>query len=71
MAGRWTTPSPTSRDEVALAEALRDGRVAVPNVILTPHIAVTSRQAFEDLHRLAATYVLGLLEDAGRIPAAA
>lgn len=78
-------------DEVALAEALRDGRVAVAaldvrateppgdadplaglsNVILTPHIAATSRQASEDLHRLAATYVLDLLEDAGRIPAAA
>ena len=75
-------------DEVALAEALRDGRVAVaaldvraseppmapdalaglPNVILTPHIAASSREASEDLHRLAAQYVLGLLEDAGRIP---
>lgn len=78
-------------DEVALAEALRDGRVAVaaldvrvteppdeadplrglPNVILTPHIAATSQQASEDLHRLAATYVLEMLEDAGRIEAAA
>ncbi len=78
-------------DEVALAEALRDGRVAVaaldvrvteppgnadplrglPNVILTPHIAATSRQASEDLHRLAATYVLEMLEGAGRIEAAA
>ena len=77
-------------DEIALAEALRDGRVAVaaldvraheppvgpdplaglPNVILTPHIAAWSRQASEDLHRLAAKYVLGLLEDAGRIPVA-
>jgi D-3-phosphoglycerate dehydrogenase / 2-oxoglutarate reductase len=77
-------------DEVALADALRDGRVAVaaldvrasepptqpdplvglPNVILTPHVAASSREAAEDLHRLAAGYVLGLLEDAGRIPAA-
>jgi D-3-phosphoglycerate dehydrogenase len=77
-------------DEVALAEALVDGRVAVaaldvraiepppasdqlaglPNVIVTPHIAASSRQASEDLHRLAAEYVLGLLEGAGRIPLA-
>jgi len=77
-------------DELALAEALRDGRVAIaaldvraseppgdadplgglPNVILTPHVAASSRQAAEDLHRLAAVYVLGLLEDAGRIPVA-
>jgi phosphoglycerate dehydrogenase-like enzyme len=77
-------------DEIALAEALGDGRVAVAaldvrahepptepdalrelaNVILTPHIAASSRQAAEDLHRLAAAYVLGLLEDAGRIPVA-
>ena len=76
-------------DEDALADALRDGRVAVaaldvrasepptqpdpliglPNVILTPHVAASSREAAQDLHRLAAGYVLGLLEDAGRIPA--
>lgn len=76
-------------DEDALAEALRDGRVAVAgldvratepppradplaglaNVIQTPHVAASSREAADDLHRLAATYVLGLLEDAGRIPA--
>ncbi len=76
-------------DELALADALRDGRVAVaaldvrasepptqpdpliglPNVILTPHVAASSREAAQDLHRLAAGYVLGLLEDAGRIPA--
>lgn len=77
-------------DELALAEALHDGRVAIAaldvraneppgdadplaglsNVILTPHIAASSREAAEDLHRLAAAYVLGLLEDAGRIPVA-
>jgi D-3-phosphoglycerate dehydrogenase / 2-oxoglutarate reductase len=76
-------------DEPALADALRDGRVAVAaldvrasepptepdpliglaNVILTPHVAASSREAAQDLHRLAAGYVLGLLEDAGRIPA--
>lgn len=78
-------------DEIALAEALRDGRVAVAaldvraseppgeadplnglaNVILTPHVAASSREAAEDLHRLAAKYLLDLLQDAGRIPVAA
>lgn len=78
-------------DELALADALQDGRVAVaaldvrlteppdraddplagmPNVILTPHVAATSRDAIDDLHRLAAEYVLDLLETGGRIPAA-
>jgi phosphoglycerate dehydrogenase-like enzyme len=77
-------------DEVALADALQDGRVAaaaldvrateppghpdplagLANVIQTPHVAASSREAAEDLHRLAAQYALGLLEDAGRIPAA-
>ncbi len=41
------------------------------DVVLTPHIAGTSREAVDDLHRLAAEYVLGLLETGGRIPAAA
>lgn len=77
-------------DERALAQALRDRRVAVAaldvrateppvrpdpldgiaNLIQTPHVAASSREAADDLHRLAAQYVLGLLEDAGRIPAA-
>jgi len=78
-------------DEPALAEALRDGRVAVaaldvrateppdpagdplaglPNVILTPHVAGTSVESRDDLHRLAADYVLDLLETGGRIPPA-
>ncbi len=77
-------------DEPALAEALRDGRVAVaaldvrateppdpaadplaglPNVILTPHVAATSLESTDDLHRLGAGYVLDLLETGGRIPA--
>jgi D-3-phosphoglycerate dehydrogenase len=79
-------------DEVALAEALRDGRVGyaaldvrdpeppdpgsdplagLPNVLQTPHVAATSRDAVDDLHRLAARHVLEMLETAGRIPAAA
>jgi phosphoglycerate dehydrogenase-like enzyme len=48
-----------------------DPLAGLANVIQTPHVAASSREAAEDLHRLAAQYVLGLLEDAGRIPAAA
>lgn len=44
-----------------------DSLAGLPNVILTPHIAATSRDAVDDLHRLAAEYVLDLLEDGGRI----
>lgn len=47
-----------------------DPLAGLSNVIQTPHVAASSREAAEDLHRLAAQYVLGLLEDAGRIPAA-
>jgi D-3-phosphoglycerate dehydrogenase / 2-oxoglutarate reductase len=47
-----------------------DPLAGLANVIQTPHVAASSREAAEDLHRLAAQYVLGLLEDAGRIPAA-
>ncbi len=47
-----------------------DPLAGLSNVIQTPHVAASSREAVEDLHRLAAQYVLGLLEDAGRIPVA-
>lgn len=42
-----------------------------PDVILTPHVAATSREAAEDLHRLASASVIAFLESAGRIPGAA
>jgi D-3-phosphoglycerate dehydrogenase len=47
-----------------------DRLAGLANVIQTPHVAASSREAADDLHRLAAQNVLGLLEDAGRIPAA-
>ena len=47
-----------------------DPLAGLANVIQTPHVAASSREAAEDLHRMAAQYVLGLLEDAGRIPVA-
>jgi D-3-phosphoglycerate dehydrogenase / 2-oxoglutarate reductase len=79
-------------DELALADALQDGRVGyaaldvrapeppdadddplagLEGLLQTPHMAATSRDAIDDLHRLAARYVLELLEHAGRIPAVA
>lgn len=54
------TEPPTHPDPIA----------GLPNVIQTPHVAASSREAADDLHRLAAQYVLGLLQEAGRIPAA-
>jgi D-3-phosphoglycerate dehydrogenase len=40
------------------------------NVILTPHMAATSQEAVEDLHRMAAEISLELLRAGGRLPAA-
>jgi D-3-phosphoglycerate dehydrogenase len=39
------------------------------NLVLTPHIAATSQQAVEDLHRMAAEISLELLRDGGRLAA--
>lgn len=47
-----------------------DPLAGLPNVILTPHVAATSRDAIDDLHRLAAESILALLETGGRIPRA-
>ena len=48
-----------------------DPLAGIDNLLQTPHMAATSRDAVDDLHRLAARYVLELLESAGRIPAVA
>jgi D-3-phosphoglycerate dehydrogenase len=42
----------------------------IENVTHTPHMAATSQEATRDLHRLAAHYLLEVLENAGCIPAA-
>ncbi len=47
-----------------------DPLAGLRNVILTPHVAATSRDATDDLHRLAAESILELLEAGGRIPPA-
>jgi D-3-phosphoglycerate dehydrogenase len=75
-------------DEMALADALRDGRVGyaaldvrdpeppdiandplrdLPNVLQTAHVAGTSQEAIDDLHRLAGETIVEMLEAAGRI----
>lgn len=82
-------------DEMALAQALRDGRIAVAaldvrdpeppaagrdplieqvaagRLIVTPHVAASSREAVDDLHRMAAETVVELLRAGGRLGAAA
>jgi len=40
-----------------------------PTVVV--YVAATSRDAVDDLHRLAAESILGLLETGGRVPPAA
>lgn len=75
-------------DEVALLEALEDGRIGWvamdvrdpeppvsgdpltthPQVVMTPHVAATSMDAWADLHRGAALQVLEVLETAGMLP---
>ena len=47
--------------------ALADPLQGLPNLLLTPHAAAASREAWEDLHRGAAMAALGLLTRAGRI----
>ena len=47
--------------------ALADPLQGLPNLLLTPHAAAASREAWEDLHRGAAMAALALLTHAGRI----
>jgi len=42
--------------------------LALPNVIMTPHIAASSQEAAADLHTMAATICVEMLRDAGRLP---
>lgn len=46
------------------------GFVAEGRLIVTPHVAASSRESVEDLHRMAAETVVGLLRAGGRLPAA-
>ena len=47
----------------------RDRLTRLPNVLSTPHIAASSQEAADDLHRMAAEICLEMLRDAGRLPA--
>ncbi|MBX3029008.1 MAG: hypothetical protein KF809_02495 [Chloroflexi bacterium] len=55
-------PEPPLADADPLAAHIAAGRVLV-----TPHVAASSREAVEDLHRMAAATILELLGDAGRL----
>jgi phosphoglycerate dehydrogenase-like enzyme len=50
-------------------DPVRDPLLGHRNVILTQHVGATSIEAFQDMHRLSAERILGMLEAAGRIPA--
>ena len=54
---------------VAADDPLRD-HIAAGRLVVTPHVAASSREAVEDLHRMAAATVVELLRDAGRLDAA-
>ncbi len=69
MAGSATPPSTSAIPSRPTRRTTR--WPALPNVLQTPHMAATSREAAEDLHRLAAQYILEMLESAGRISAVA
>lgn len=47
-----------------------DPLVGLDNVVLTQHMAATSVEAFQDIHRLAAERILEMLEASGRIESA-
>jgi D-3-phosphoglycerate dehydrogenase len=50
-------------------DAANDPLRELPNVLQTPHVAGTSQEAAEDLHRIAAETVLDMLAGAGRLEA--